>query len=1206
MKFSTLFASALFLFLFCGTIDPIESVAQESAEWEYEKLDQAVKAKGREVFFYQMRAWPFGKIPASARLAALGEMEKMPRYDDGLSAAADDAWRQLGPYTVGGRVRSIAVHPSDGNTLWIGAADGGVWKTTDAGQSWRPQMQEENAIAMGAIAVDPNNPDILYAGTGELSSNVDAYTGAGIFKSSDGGDSWRPIGLTTVGAFSHIIVRADNSQIIYAGATKNNDGFYRSTDGGETWTRTLEDPVSDIRVSPDPGSPEKVWVALMGGGIRYSEDGGITFTNRSQGIGGSGVTVNRMSIDISQSNPSILYALAYETVGTSTQFSRIYKTTNGGVSWNRVFNNDGGNDFLSNPGSPSQGWYNNTIAIKPDDPDIVIAGGVRMVRTQNGGDTWTTTGSSVHPDHHAMAFSTTDPNVLYEGNDGGMVISQNAGSSFSVINNDLAISQFYAIAVDQREDDLTYGGTQDNGTLTTESPSYNAAILGGDGFYVAIDPDNENVIYAERQHGQMYRIENNRATRLYTTGDFPVADDLALWSAPLHLDPNDAQRLYSGRHKLYVSFNPRASSSAVEWFEASPTVPGNISAFAVSPHDSKVIILGSARGVVMRTTNETQDWDDLSFGRGLPNRAVTDVVFSRNDPNTVYIAYSGFFSDHVYKSTDLGESWVSISRSLPDIPVNALELHPDDERIVFAGTDLGMFITLDGGESWAVYNEGLPRVAVIDLKVHLASGTLRAGTHGRSMFERGIGGEPIEITPSITSPHGGEVWIGGTPNLLGWGGFDDPQGVHVDYSLDDGRSWRELGSGVIGSTFRWNTVSAATHTARIRVTGKSRPDQVAISNTFTIQEFSQGALLNTDSKPTVPYGIAFDGEHLWTTDFGGNTLLKLDPETLDAVEVVTLGAEAGDSLFTDLTYYPPRQTLFIHRLNSTTEPNAGGVIMEVFRDGRVRGVWNSPAAYPIGLAWLGERNPDSEFSFLVASDRDGAQRYYFYEPDGFVPGSGASPSFFIGRDIIVESGPRGLAADEGALWQVITDFTGGSLQSANARQFDVEDLSPQDPLCEVPLSSPQATTINGRGIELDDRDGSLWLTDFGGNLYKIASCYTGPGASDEGSPIDSSRSSVDERWAVAGSSGLSLELTGPNPFSRATSITFDLRSRDQVTITLYDRTGRAVSRIADGTYEAGSHRLAIAPGGLLPSGEYLCEVRTLSGGRSLVRLVYLR
>lgn len=1174
--------------------------AQEAVRWDYETTGAAVSAKGREVYFYAMRAWPFGKIPQHARLAALGTMEKMPHYGSSPMSLAESSWRQIGPFNVGGRIRSIALHPSDGQTLWIGAADGGVWKSTDRGRSWTPQMQDVNAIAMGAIAVDPTNPAILYAGTGELSSNVDAYTGAGIFKSTDGGDSWRAVGLTNVGAFSRIVVRPDNGSVIYAGATKNNDGFYRSDDGGVTWRRTFDDPVSDIDINPQ--NPDEVWIALMAGGIRYSGDGGLTFSNRSSGIGGSGITVNRMTVAVAPSNPSILYALAYEYVGSNTNinYSRIYRTTDGGVSWTRVFDNDGGDNFLGNPGSPSQGWYNNAIAVKPDDPDHVIAGGVRMVRSTNGGGTWNRIGSSVHPDHHDMIFDPTNPAVFYDAHDGGMSRSEDAGNSFETINEGLAVSQFYAMAIDQRQADVTYGGTQDNGTLTTNSNRY-GDVFGGDGFHVEVDPEVETIIYIEREHGQMYRLEQGLgATPLFLTGDFPVADDLALWSAPLELDPNDPERLFSGRERLYVTFNPRDSRNGVQWFAASDRVPGLISAIGISPHDSKTIFIGSAQGVVRRTTDETESWVDLSFGRGLPNRAVTDFEFSRSDPETVYITYSGFYSDHVYRSTDLGESWTSISAGLPDIPVNALALHPEDENVIFAGTDLGTFVTLDGGQSWSVFNEGLPRVAVVDLEVHLETGTLRAATHGRSMFERGIGGEPIVQIPSITSPHGGEVWTGGTANVLAWGGFNDPAGVRVEFSLDDGRSWRELGASVGGATFRWNTVNTATIEARIRVSGMSDPTAVAVSNTFTIQPFSSGALLNTDSKPTVPYGIAYDGEYLWTTNFEGNTLLALDPETLDAVEEVRLGARAGDSLFTDITYYPPRQTFFLHRLNSTTNAGSGGELIEINRDGSVRGAWTSPAGYPIGLAWLGELNPDSEFPYLVSSDRDGQQRFYFYEPESLTPGSGGVPAFFLERDVKVESGPRGLTADIGGLWQVITDFTGGALQSADVMRFNVQTLQAQEPTCEVPLSSPQATTINARGVELDQRDKSLWITDFAGNIFKIASCTTPPGPSDSGYV-----SSVTIGDGTKGSGGIMLSSAEPNPFAGATSVTLTLASPQLVTLTLYDARGRRVETVREGMFEAGTHRIRIEPRGL-PAGRYQLEARTATGTHTSLPLFYVR
>ena len=1138
----------------------------------YEAESEFVVPKGRELFFYGMRSWPFGKIPQGARLKAIGQMEKMPHYGDRVSTQADNVWKQLGPMRVGGRVRSIAMHPTDGQTLWIGAADGGVWKSTDRGGTWRPIMDNTNSIALGSVAVAPSNPDVLYAGTGEMSSNVDAYTGAGIFKSTDGGETWNVSGLTTVGAFSRLVVHPTNDKIVWAGATKNNDGLYKTEDGGKTWRLTLDDPVSDVTVNPQ--DPNEVWVALMSNGIRYSSDGGETFRTRNTGITQTGYTLNRMSIQVAPSNPSILYALAFEARGTEER-ARIYKTTNSGQTWTRVFDATGSGDFLAN--SRSQGWYNNVICIKPDNPDVVLAGGVRMVRTTNGGTTWPRVANNVHVDHHAMAFDPTNPDIFYSGNDGGMYRSDNAGTTFTNINNDLPISQFYAMDIDQREDNVTYGGTQDNGTLTTTSQSA-GAVFGGDGFHVAVDHTDPDIIYIEREYGQMYRLDGNSATPMFLTGDFSANADVANWSAPLELDPHDPSRLYSGRDSLYLCVNPRANTNSLDWFVVSPYMPGNISALTISPHSNDVIFIGSSRGTMQRTTNGLADWTNLTFGRGLPNRAVTDIMFSRNDPNTVYASYSGFFTDHIFKSTDLGDTWVSISTDLPDIPINALELHPDDENIIFAGSDLGMFITLDGGATWAVYNEGFPRVAVVDLQIHLDSKTLRAATHGRSMFERGIGGDPITLTPTITSPHGGENWIGGTPNVIAWGGFDDPQGVKLEFSLDDGQTWRRLGQNIGGTSFRWNTVNAETIIARVRVIGMST-DQMAVSNTFSILPFAQGTLLTTDTKPTVPYGIASDGEYLWTTDFNGNTLLKLDPNSLDALEEIPLGSEAGDSLFTDITYYPPRNSFFVHRLNSTASASAGGDLVEVSKTGEVIGKWRSPCGYPIGLAWLGQKNPDLEL--LMVSDRDGAQLIYFFLPSALNPNNSTiTPALTYERANVVESGPRGMAADSGTYWHVVTNFTGGTLQEATAFSADIVDAANQAPICSIPLSNPLANNINARGIEIDDRDKGLWITDFGGNLYKIASCYTQPGVSDSGTAVSTS---VEAGPAIV--DGVMLHQNLPNPFSAEAEITFTLPNPMQISLMVHDMSGRLIETVTEGSFEAGNHTVQFEPKGI-PAGLY--------------------
>lgn len=1200
MKFRYSYITAALLALLLA---PITLQAQEPDEYEevpaallsaqgtiysYRTEGEHETPKARELFFYGMRSYPFGKIPQNARLSALGQMEKMRGFNDGHSPLAATSWQQIGPYQVGGRVRSIAVHPTDGQTLWIGAADGGVWKSTDRGQSWEPTMDNTNAIAMGAVAVDPNNPDILYAGTGEMSSNVDAYTGAGIFKSEDGGITWRVLGLTNVGAFSRIIVHPGNSLTIWAAATKNNGGFYKSTDGGITWRRTLDLAVADITVNPQ--NPDQLWIGLMSNGIQASTDGGETFAARNNGLAPLGTTLNRMSVQVAYSNPSILYALGYETAGTTT-FSRIYKSTNSGGSWTKIFDNQP--NFLANSAA-SQGWYNNVIAVQPDDPNIVIAGGVTMVRTTNGGSSWSTAGANVHADHHAMAFDPANPSRLYEGNDGGMYRSENSGGSFTKISQGLAITQFYAMAIDQRQANLTYGGAQDNGTLTHFSAD-GGDVFGGDGFYVAVDHTVDDIIYIERENGQIYRIETGGAGGFYISNTIPVSATYVNWSAPLVLDPKDPNKLYSGRHKLYVNLNPRG---AEDWYQVSPEMAGNISAIGISPINSDIIYIGSAQGVVQRTTNGTDSWENLTFGHGLPNRAVTDFAFSRTDPNTVYVSYSGFFTEHVYKTTDAGESWQSISRGLPDIPVNALALHPDDENIIFAGSDIGMFISIDGGATWTVYNEGFPRVAVVDLEIHEESATLRAATHGRSMFEIQIGGEGPEITPSITSPAGGEVWIGATPNVVSWGGFSDP--VRLEYSLDDGANWRTLGEFISGSSFLWNVVNKPSIVARVRVTSMADPSRSVVSNTFTITPFGQGAVLYTDSKPIVPYGIAYDGEFLWATDFGGSKLLKLDPTTLNAVAEVQIQgnpADELDSLFTDITYCPPRGTFFIHRLYTTVPPLRGGMLLEVAKDGAVLGKWASPCTYPIGLAWLGAKNQDIQY--LFASDRDGAQTMYFFDLDGLDRSQSAvAPAFTYARARMVEGGPRGATADEGTFWQVMTDFTGGSLQSAWVQSIGIEDVQ-QNPVCLVPLSSPLSTSINARGVELDVKDKGMWITDYSGNLYKIATCYTLPGESDSGTV----RTSVEAGPVVV--EGVELASNKPNPFSDATEISFTLPAAMSVQLFVHDMNGRIVAKPASGRFEGGTHRVRFSPKGL-PAGAYRYTL-TLENGTQLSRtMMYLK
>lgn len=1146
----------LFLLPLLGIVAITIAMAQQR---DYQTFDENVNAKRREIYFWERRAFPFGRIPQGARQNAIEHVESKMRafMSDGLQSLA--RWTPIGPFNVGGRIRSIAVHPTDGATLWVAAADGGVWKSTNTGNTWTPVMDFENAIAMGAIAVDPTNPAILFAGTGEMSSNIDAYAGAGMYKSTDGGNSWTGVGLTTVGAFSRVVVHPANPSLVLAGATKNNSGLYRSEDGGATWTRTFTDGVSDVTVNPTNAG--EVWIGTMTKGVYRSTDGGRSFSAANNGLGVA--NLGRTSVQISASNPTILYALIDETLGTGasvSHYSRIYKTTNKGASWTLVFDN--APNFL-NLGNP-QGWYNNAIGVDPANPDIVLGLGISMVRSGNGGSAWSHQNGNIHPDNHCIAFDPVNPGVVYVGNDGGVYRSVDGGLSWTEKSVGLAVTQFYDFAVDQRTATTSMGGSQDNGTMTTAG----SFVSGGDGGYCFYDPVNSSTLYASSQNAAFYRFDNGSGTQVQTGLD--PDEQSAMWIAPWTIDKTDPNSLYCALRTIYRSFN-----RGDEWVPTSAKFTGLGSAIEVSTVDHDVVWAGSDRGEIFVTTNGGSSWLNRTSVPGAPGRAITDFAPSLTDANTVYMTVSGFYTEHVFKSTDMGASWTSIGNGLPDIPFNAIALHPDDANIIYVGSDIGMFITVDGGVTWASYSNGLPRAAVVDLEVHRSSRKLRAATHGRSMWEIDL--ERPTFDPAITSPAGGEVWMGGTSRTISWVGFQGP--IRLELSLDGGNKWFRIGTNLVGPAYRWVVPDTVAAYAVIRATQIDNSEVTATSRTFTITRYAYGGVLATSTVQGVPYGICFDGEYLWASDFSSKTLLKIDPLTLQTVGSIQLQLTGGDSLFTDLAWVSSRQHFFIHKLMNTTAADPGGYLYEFDRTGKQIGRWRSPAAYPIGLVSLGERDPSQPW--LFATDRNGSQQAYFFDLEGLDPGVGtATPFVAIPRTNRVELGPRGAtnAPQPGKVYQVITDFTGSALQSATGLKLDAQTLNEDG--CSLPLTSPgDGRYYNARGIELDPRDSNLWVSDYNGSIYKVASCDgTAPHV-----PLDPGGSGVgydhDARSTTV------LEQSIPNPAHDQIVIGFTLAEAGDARLVLYSADGRRLLTLAEGRFPAGrqSVRTSVAT---LPSGAY--------------------
>ena len=1131
--------------------------SQEGVNNENPKKGRLIKPLERDKHFVRQRAYPNEEIPDGARVKAYKQMEQMmyEKNSPSLMLAQQPEWKNIGPFSIGGRIKSIVCHPTIDGTVYIGAAAGGVWKTTNFGADWAPLFDFENGIAFGSLGMDMNNPNIIYAGTGEAVMGGYSYMGAGMYKTTDGGLTWKIVGLPFVGAFSKVFVHPLNSNLIYAGAVKRGKGFYKSTDAGETWQKMLDATVSDVSININ--NENEVIIGVTGVGTMYTSDGGNNWEDRSTGFE---TGVGRVSVQFAPSNPDIVYALA-EIMGIGT----IYKSTNRGKGW--VISYKGQESFFN-----GQGFYDNFISVFPTNPNVVIAGGIDIFRTINGGGTWSNvtngySGGSVHVDQHHACFNPLNPNQIYLGNDGGMYRSNDAGQNWTEINNNLQVTQFYSLAIDKSKENLTYGGTQDNGTLGNNALQSNWQLLfGGDGFRTLVDYDRPDVIYGESTPGgniMPFRKNMKTGATSYLSNGL---DNDYVWDPPLVMDPTENYILYHGRANLYVSYD-----NGDHWDKIAPKgLSGRFSAIAVSPVDGMYIVAGTEVGEVIFSTDGGTTWS-LVTDNGLVNRWVKDFAFSRVDAGTCYAVFSGFGVPHVFKTTNAGAKWVSISEGLPDISTNTITLHPENENMIFIGTDIGVFASFDGGSSWFPYGHGMARSPVLDLEFnHYYLGEesipLRAATHGRSIWEVGVTNEKI-TSPEITAPAGGELFTSSTPQLISWYGFTPP--VSVEYSVNDGATWSKIADYVQGLTMRWLVPNRPTINARIKVTSMTEPSQVAVSNTFTINMIDIGSVLKLGGVSYIPYGIAYDGKAgLWSTSFQTNKLTKLNADNFFKEKEFTL---PGDSLYSDLAFDKSTGLLYIHRMNNTQ--GGGGYILVVDTTGTLIKQYKSPGQnYPIGLELVDGK--------LLVGDRDyrddfGNRTLWYVDKE-----NGNILSTFV-NPFQKTYGPRGLSYDgKEFVFQVCTDFpNAGALTAAYVLKMDKNN--PANELARMPLESLDGI-INGRGIDYDPRDQNLWISDYGGNIYKVAGFETVV--------------SVEESDIVSQSSLLESKVY-PNPAGDYTTLSVKNLSNGNATVSavLFNLLGETVTTAFDKYLESGDYANVSLDLSAVPAGVY--EIAFFVNGR---------
>ncbi|MFM8534463.1 MAG: VPS10 domain-containing protein [Acidimicrobiia bacterium] len=692
--------------------------------------------------------------------------------------------RAVGPAIMSGRINVVAVHPEDKQTWYIGVASGGVWKTTNAGTTFTPVFQNEGSYSIGHVVIDAKNPNTIWVGTGEANNQRSVGWGDGIYRSDDAGRSWRNLGLKDSQHIGRIVIDPRDSKVVYVAAygplwsAGGDRGLYKTTDGGATWNRILNisehTGISDVIM--DPTNPDVLiatahqrrrhtWTLIHGGpesGLHKSTDGGATWRRIRTGLPGG--DLGRIVPAFSPARKGLVYAKVESADGPVA----LYASNDSGESWER------------RAAVNAQPMYYENIHPDPKDADRIYVPSVQSFVSDDGGRNFRQIGErNKHVDNHVIWVDPDNTQHLIEGSDGGLYESWDGGRLWRHFSN-LSVTQFYNVEVDNVEPIYNiYGGTQDNSTLGGPSRSKGPngstnndwfVVTGGDGFVVRIDPSDPNIVYAESQYGGIVRLDKRTSERvsIRPAEDRGEAQLRFNWESPFIISAHQPSRLYFGASRLFRS-DDRGSS----WKPISPdltrqtdrnTLPvmgrqwspeaiaqhqstatwGNISTVAESRRREGVMIVGTDDGLTQVSIDGGANWRRSERPPGLPDYGnygvyVQEVATSKHDEQVMYSLYentkNGDFKPYIYKSTNRGGSWESISSDLPaNAPVLSFAEDHVNPNLLFVGTEHGLFFTVDGGKKWIRLRSNLPTIAVRDLAIQERENDLVLATFGRGFY----------------------------------------------------------------------------------------------------------------------------------------------------------------------------------------------------------------------------------------------------------------------------------------------------------------------------------------------------------------------------------------------------------------------------------------------------------------------------------------
>lgn len=700
-------------------------------------------------YLFAQRSFPFGEIDQKAYRQSIAQLDSYRQSTHKFT----EPWTFEGPTNICGRITDIEMPVDDMQTIYAGTASGGVYKSDNQGTVWTQIFDGVPVQSIGDMAIDKSDTDVIYVGTGESNAGGGslAYDGLGVYRSEDAGVTWESRGLEDVGSIGRIVIDPNDNQKVLVAAMgslfRNNEerGVYRTQDGGENWEQILfvSDSTGAIDLAIHPQDGNIIYAAMWqrirrphtrmyGGatsGIYKSVDGGDSWTELTNDLPTLPENKGRIGLAISESQPNTLYAYYANTDGPITG---IYRTDDAGETWTSKSIQDINNvPFI---------WWFGRISVNPTNPDDVYVTSITAHRSQDGGDTWTEVFENAHVDHHTFFIHPQDDNLVVNGNDGGVYLSDNGNPVESTYLTGMSNFQFYACEINPHNPDIILGGSQDNGTNTNNGAVDSwQRIWGGDGFRVIVDPRNENNIYAESQRGNIVFSRNGGLSFGSATQGLTGNSN---WNTPIVMDPDDSNILYTGRQNLFRSTNGAESWSPISPSLVNPNNPQGINTFGtittidVSTHDSEVIYAGTDDGNVWITRDGGQTYNNISAN--IPERWITAVTHDPIVASGVYVTVSGFrFGDAVAQvlySNDYGDTWREIGENLPDIPVNDIIA---DDRLpgkVYVATDIGVFVGENRGDWWAVLGEDLPVVPVTDLDFDAGSRKLAAATYGRGIY----------------------------------------------------------------------------------------------------------------------------------------------------------------------------------------------------------------------------------------------------------------------------------------------------------------------------------------------------------------------------------------------------------------------------------------------------------------------------------------